>query len=126
YVFRVAISNSRIVGLTDRTVTFTYRKVGSARPRTAHLDVMEFLRRFLQHVLPEGFQKVRHFGFLHASCSVPLATIRRMMGQEPWRADVAHRPPPPPRPAARCPPCGAPMHVVMRLWTSRCDFVDTS
>ena len=76
YVFKVAISNHRLVSLTDRTVTFTYRKVGSARLRTAHLDVMEFLRRFLQHVLPEGFMKVRHFGFLHASCAVPLATIR--------------------------------------------------
>jgi hypothetical protein len=79
YVFKVAISNRRIVGLTDRTVTFTYRKVGSTRLRTAQLDVMEFLRRFLQHVLPEGFMKVRHFGFLHASCAVPLATIRRLM-----------------------------------------------
>ena len=51
-VFKVAISNHRLVSLTDRTVTFTYRKVGSARLRTTHLDVMEFLRRFLQHVLP--------------------------------------------------------------------------
>ena len=50
YVFKVAISNQRLVSLTERTVTFTYRKVGRARPRTAHLDVMEFLRRFLQHV----------------------------------------------------------------------------
>src|SRR5262250_2105933 len=82
YVFKVAISNHRLVSLTDRTVTFTYRKVGSARPRTAHLDVMEFLRRFLQHVLPDGFMKVRHFGFLHASCTVPLlATVRLLMGQ---------------------------------------------
>jgi hypothetical protein len=56
YVFRVAISNHRLVSLQDRTVTFTYRKVGSTRLRTAHLDVMEFLRRFLQHVLPEGQQ----------------------------------------------------------------------
>jgi hypothetical protein len=62
YVFKVAISNSRIVLLADRTVTFTYRKVGSARLRTVQLDGMEFLRRFLQHVLPDGFQKVRHFG----------------------------------------------------------------
>src|SRR5439155_16519264 len=62
YVFKVAISNSRIVSLTDRTVTFTYRKPGSARPRTTSLDAIEFIRRFLQHVLPDGFSKVRHFG----------------------------------------------------------------
>ncbi|MBI3262740.1 MAG: transposase [Acidobacteria bacterium] len=126
YVFRVAISNQRIVSLKDRTVTFTYRKVGSARPRTAHLDVMEFLRRFLQHVLPDGFMKVRHFGFLHASCAVPLATIRLMMMQgHPSDGQPPPRTPPPPR-AARCPTCGAPMRLVMRLWTSPKDFVDTS
>jgi hypothetical protein len=126
YVFKVAISNRRIVGLQDRTVTFTYRKVGSARLRTMHLDVLEFIRRFLQHVLPEGFMKVRHFGFLHASCAVPLATIRRLIGQDhPREGPPPPRTPPLPR-AARCPTCGVPMHVVMRVWTSHGDFVDTS
>src|SRR5262245_21049205 len=81
YVFKVAISNQRIVSLKDHTVTCTSRKVGSARLRTTHLDVIEFLRRFLQHVLPDGFQKVRHFGFLHASCAIPLATSRLMIVQ---------------------------------------------
>jgi Putative transposase/Transposase zinc-binding domain len=126
YVFRVALSNSRIVGLKDRTVTFTYRKVGSARPRTAHLDVIEFLRRFLQHVLPDGFMKVRHFGFLHASCAIPLATIRLMIMQaHPSEGQPPQRTPSPPH-AARCPTCGAPMRVIMRLWTSPRAFVDTS
>jgi hypothetical protein len=125
YVFKVAISNSRIVGLKDRTVTFTYRKVGSVRPRTTHLDVMEFLRRFLQHVLPNGFMKVRHFGFFHASCAIPLATIRLMMVQgHPSDDKPTQRKPPQPL-AARCPTCGTPMHVVMRLWTSSRAFVDT-
>lgn len=125
YVFKVAISNNRIVGLTDRTVTFIYRKVGSARPRTARLDVMEFLRRFLQHVLPEGFMKVRHFGFLHASCAVPLATIRLLIA--PGHPSEG-QPPPTPQSllAARCPICGASRHVVMRLWASPKNFVDTS
>jgi hypothetical protein len=126
YVFKVAISNHRLVSLTDRTVTFTYRKVDSACLRTARLDVMEFLRRFLQHVLPEGFVKVRHFGLLQASCAVPLATIRLMMEQGHPRDDQ-----PPPRPSsparvACCPTCGTPMRVVMRLWTSPRDCVDTS
>jgi hypothetical protein len=44
YVFKVAISNSRIVSLTDRTVPFTYRQPGSARPRTTRLDALEFIR----------------------------------------------------------------------------------
>jgi hypothetical protein len=125
YVFRVAISNRRLVSLTDRTVPFTYRKVGSARLRTAQLDVMAFLRRFLQHVLPDGFVPVRHCGFLHASCGIPLATIRLMMGQgHPSDEPPPPRTPPPPR-AARCPTCGTPMRIVMRLWPSSSDFVAT-
>lgn len=125
-VFKVAISNRRIVSLTDRTVTFTYRKVGSARLRTAQLDVMEFLRRFLQHVLPHGFMKVRHFGFLHASCAVPLATIRQLMGQaHPSKTPLPPRPPPLPR-VARCPTCDAPMDLILRVWPASRDFVDTS
>jgi hypothetical protein len=125
YVFKVAISNHRLVSLTDRTVTFTYRKVGSARLRTAHLDVMEFLRRFLQHVLPDGFMKVRHFGFLHASCAIPLATIRLMIVQRHPRNGQPTQPKPPPPLAAHCPTCGAPMRVVMRVWPSPRAFVDT-
>jgi hypothetical protein len=125
YVFRVAISNRRIVGLTNRTVTFTYRKPGSARPRTTHLDAFEFIRRFLQHVLPDGFMKVRHFGFLHASCAIPTDTLRRMIVQaHPIACQPKQSTPAAPR-AACCPTCGAPMRVVMRLWTTNRAFVDT-
>lgn len=125
YVFKVAISNQRLVSLTDRTVTFTYRTVGRARLRTTRLDVMEFIRRFLQHVLPHGFMKVRHFGFLHASCAIPLATIRLMIVQgHPREGKPTPRQSPTPL-AARCPTCGTPMRVVMRLWTSPRAFVDT-
>jgi len=125
-VCKVAISNRRIVSLADRTVTCTYRKVGSARPRTARLDVVEFRRRFLQHVLPHGCMKVRHCGFLQASCAVPLTTIRLLIVQgHPGEGPPPPRPPSPPRPA-RCPTCGAPMRVLMRLWTSHHGFVDTS
>jgi hypothetical protein len=124
-VFKVAISHHRLVSLTDRTVTFTSRKVGSARLRTAHLDVMEFLRRFLQHVFPDGFMQVRHCGFLHASCAILPATLRLMIGQaHPIKDQPTQRSPLQPL-AARCPTCGAPMRVVMRLWTSPRAFVDT-
>ena len=125
-VFKVAISNRRIVGLTDRTVTFTSRKVGSARPRTTHLDGMEFLRRFLPHVLPDGFMKVRHFGFLHASGALPLATIRLMIVQGQSSEGKPTRIVSPPPRGALCPACGAPMRVVMRVWTASQTLVDTS
>ena len=54
YVFKVAISNSRIVCVQDRTVLIRYRKPHSERSRILPLDVIEFIRRFLQHVLPTG------------------------------------------------------------------------
>ena len=75
YVFKVAISNSRIIKVEDRKVYFKYKKPRSNRWRTMVLDVMEFMRRFLQHVLPSGFMKVRYYGFLHPSCSVPIEKI---------------------------------------------------
>jgi Putative transposase/Transposase zinc-binding domain len=125
YVFKVAIVNSRIVGLKDRTVTFTYRKPGSARPRTTTLDAIEFIRRFLQHVLPDGFMKVRHFGFLHASCAIPPDTIRLMILQaHPINCQPTLLTPPAPV-VAFCPTCGGQMRVVMRLWTSNRAFLDT-
>jgi hypothetical protein len=65
YGFKATISNRRIVSLKDRTVTFSYRQPGRSRPRITQLDAIEFIRRFLQHVLPDGFMKVRHFGFMN-------------------------------------------------------------
>jgi hypothetical protein len=81
YVFKVAISNSRIVKVENRKVFFKYRKNKSNRWRTMALDVMEFLRRFLQHVLPTGFMKVRYYGFLHSGSSVPLEKIAALIEQ---------------------------------------------
>ena len=60
----MAISNRRLVSCDDGQVAFQYRKPGSKRWRTMILDALEFIRRFLQHVLPSGFMKVRHYGFL--------------------------------------------------------------
>lgn len=79
YVFRVAISNSRIVHFGNGSVTFKYRKSGSNRWRTTSVDAMEFIRRFLQHVLPSGLMKIRHYGFLSATAKTPLQKIRQMI-----------------------------------------------
>ena len=57
------------------------RKPGNARPRATHLDAMAFIRRCLHHVLPDGFMKVCHFGFLHASCPMHAATLRLLILQ---------------------------------------------
>jgi hypothetical protein len=125
YVFKVAISNSRLISLKERTVTFTYRKPDSARPRTMSLDVLEFMRRFLQHVLPSGFMKVRHFGFLNASCPIKTDTIRPMITQQP--GPLLERPHTTANPsmALACPNCGAQLLVVIRVWPWQTAFYDT-
>jgi hypothetical protein len=80
YVFRVAISNSRIIRVENRNVFIKYKKTNSRRLRTMSLDVMEFIRRFLQHVLPTGFMKVRYYGFMSPASSVPLKKIAWLIG----------------------------------------------
>jgi Putative transposase/Transposase zinc-binding domain len=79
YVYRVAISDRRIASCADDRVTFWYRRSGSQRPRKMTLDAFEFIRRFLQHVLPRGFQKVRHYGFLSPSSKYSIEDIRRLV-----------------------------------------------
>ena len=76
YVFRVAIGDHRIVACDDGRVTFTYRKVGSNRRRTMTQEATDFLRRFLEHVLPSGFQKVRYYGFLGPAAAVAPESVR--------------------------------------------------
>jgi hypothetical protein len=65
YVFRVAITNSRIVGLDDNGVTIRHKHRKSMQWRTTRLRGHEFMRRFLQHVLPKGLHKVRYYGLWH-------------------------------------------------------------
>lgn len=79
YVFKVAISNSRIIKIQDHKVFFKYKKPQSNRWRTMALDVMEFMRRFLQHVLPPGFMKVRYYGFLAPGSSFTLEKIEALI-----------------------------------------------
>jgi hypothetical protein len=81
YVFRIAISNHRIVAVGKDTVTFKYfdnRDEGKEKLMT--LPAMEFIRRFLSHVLPQGFVRVRHFGLHHSSCRTKLQHARRLLG----------------------------------------------
>ena len=67
YVFRTAISNARILAMDDTHVTFRWKDHDSDAWRTERLAGVEFLRRFLQHVLPRGFHRCRYYGLWHAS-----------------------------------------------------------
>ena len=84
YTHRVAISNRRLVAADDKTVTFKvkdYRIEGPGRYKTMTLDAHEFIRRFLIHVLPDGFHRIRHYGlFANANRAGNIALARRLLG----------------------------------------------
>ena len=103
YTHRVAISNGRLIGLQDGRVTFRWRDSAHGnQQKLMTLDAVEFMRRFLLHVLPKGFVKIRHFGFLaHPERCAALPLARELLG--------APEPPPevPQKTVERkCPCCG--------------------
>jgi hypothetical protein len=122
YTHRVAIANSRLFALDERGVTFRYkdyRRDGQARYRTMTLSAEEFIRRFLLHVLPKGFHRIRHYGLLaSAGCKANIARARELIAvpappdppaeddntDQPAGAAADHRPP--------CPYCGGRMIIV--------------
>jgi Putative transposase/Transposase zinc-binding domain len=122
YTHRVAIANSRLMALDERGVTFRYkdyRRNGQARYRTMTLGADEFIRRFLLHVLPKGFHRIRHYGLLaSASGKAHIARAKELIAAPmskveppPATQDTAnpdtttdHRPP--------CPCCGGRMIII--------------
>ena len=82
YTHRVAISNNRLLGLKDGSVTFSWKDYRDGdKNKEMTLDAREFIRRFLMHVLPDGFQKIRYFGFManrHRAANLDLC--RRLIG----------------------------------------------
>jgi len=120
YTHRVAISNRRLIAADDHGVTFRYkdyRAKGRTRHKTMTLAPTEFLRRFLLHVLPRGFHRIRHVGlFANARRKANLARLRDLLQATPAApvitsdpADTSSRPVPP---TFLCPCCGAPMIVL--------------
>jgi Putative transposase/Transposase zinc-binding domain len=128
YVFRVALTNARIVSLDDQTVTIQYKDRKSGQRRTCRLSGDEFMRRFLQHVLPRGFHKVRYFGLWHPAQRHNAARVRQMLQLQALpkadlaRADLADRPlvpsgvePVPPIEPRICPHCQGRLIFIRRL-----------
>ena len=106
YVFKVAISERRILGFDAHHVRFRYQKPHSTRVRTMTLPIMEFMRRFLQHVLPRGFMKVRYYGFLSPSASMPLEGVKARIEMASGFALAAPEAASEPPAALRCRHCG--------------------
>ena len=120
YTHRVAISNRRLLALDERGVTFRwkdYRAEGRTRHKTMSLSSAEFMRRFLLHVLPGGFHRIRHYGLLaNARRKSNLATARTLLHQ-PTPAVAMHSSGAPTgtghaQPTFRCRHCGAPMLIL--------------
>jgi hypothetical protein len=118
YTHRVAISNSRLIALSDGNVTFRWRDSAHGnKKRVMTLAVDEFLRRFLLHLLPPGFARIRNFGFLaNRNRATLLPLCRRLLGGS---LQNTAKPAPPstdkPQSLWNCPACGGTMHVVERL-----------
>jgi hypothetical protein len=123
YTHRVAISNSRLVKTDGKTVTFrvkNYRVDGVARYTTMTLDIAEFIRRFLLHVLPKGQHRIRHYGlFANGTRVDDIALARKLLGvtaaapmhhEQATDAEPATAEPEPH--TSTCPCCGSKMRII--------------
>ena len=120
YIFRVALSNKRIVSVQDGKVTFTYREGETGRRRLRIVTAEEFIRLFLQHVLPKGFVKVRYYGLLAPGNRHLLRQAQALLGvpcqsalscaaakQDEERETQTH--------LVLCPRCGQPLQLVQSI-----------
>lgn len=124
YTHRVAISNHRLVSVSDNAVSFRWKDyTHGSRQRTLTISPEEFLRRFLQHVLPKGFPRIRYFGWLaNRRRREFLPLCRHLLDQQVPAADAANELE---RSAVRpCPHCGGPMYVVEQLTTAQIYFAE--
>jgi len=120
HIFRAAISNHRIVKITNQQVTFRCTATDTGKARRCNITAEEFIRRFLQHVLPKGFVKVGYYGFFSPGLRPRLATLREILNpsilDEPW-PEVTQQPGIVPTPQQEdgphtfvcCPSCAQPI-----------------
>jgi hypothetical protein len=120
YIFRVAISNNRILTLHEGHVTFQYKESATDQVKTCTLPAEEFIRRFLQHVLPPRFIKVRYYGLLSPTNRHLLNRARDLLGTGTVKAETTGHPqdrrePTDARAMPRCPTCGSTLILVQTL-----------
>jgi hypothetical protein len=134
YIYRVAISNRRLVEIVHKgsmetsQVTFQYRTSDTGQLKHCSLSVEHFIQRFLQHVLPKGFVKVRYFGFFAHNRRTALALARKLLTKDsafPSSTPTTVSQPIPsvsfPDPQKMlCPACGQPMHLLRSLAPLAC------
>lgn len=112
YVARTAIADSRIVQITDDQVTFRWKdRTNGGCQKLLTLDGVEFVRRYLRHVLPPKMHSVRHYGFCHPAAKKNRERVQFLTGMTLFVGDKPETPPPA-KPAWPCPCCGTPMPFV--------------
>jgi len=124
YIYRVAISDASLRATDHQRVVFAYRRSGDNAPRTCSLTPAEFLRRFLQHVLPSRFVKVRYYGLHHPRRRADLALLRSALCLRMGKSLA------PPAPAlepsmCRCSRCQAPMERRERIYPRPFPFFES-
>jgi hypothetical protein len=118
YIFRVALSNNRIVGVQHDRVTFRYRDGTTKQMRSCTLSAFAFTGRFVQHILPKGVVSVRYYGLFRLGNRRVLAQMRATLVPS-GSTGIASAVSPPAVPAApamlRCLRCGQPMQLVQSI-----------
>jgi len=137
YVHRVAISDNRIVACDEQSVTYRYTPSGTHKSKERTVEGQEFIRGFLQHVLPRGLQKIRYYGWMAPSARFKVDAVKWLvwlfLGWTYWLASGYAPQEPERKPAkARCPECGDAMRVVEVTYEPRVvlpnhslDFLDS-
>jgi hypothetical protein len=117
YTHRVAISNHRLVSMADGNVTFLWKDYAHGnKTRKMTVTTDEFLRRLLLHVLPRGFVRIRHFGFLSARRRrESIAISRQVLAEAPRPRSPTLPTTPPPVTTWLCPCCGGAMIIMEKL-----------
>lgn len=115
YIFRVAISNHRFLSLQDGRVTFSYKESATDLTRRCTLSATEFIRRFLQHVLPPRFVKVRYYGLLSPANRHLLLKARQLLATTTSKSTNQILKPIAPRALLTCPYCGNPLTLLSPL-----------
>jgi len=115
YVCRTAIGDSRIVSMTDTHVSFHWKdRANGNAPRVETIEGMEFVKRYLRHVLPRGMRAVRYFGFCHPAAKAKRERIAFHTGRPLLIGPALVAPEKPPH-VVSCPCCGEPMKKLLRL-----------
>ncbi|MBI4327873.1 MAG: transposase [Chloroflexi bacterium] len=132
YVFKTATSNRQVPRLANGRLLWNYRESKTGQAKSMALEPLEWMSRFLQHLLPSGYARVRTFGWLHPAAKVRGNRVRALLGLKPWLTPAEQQtwqpPTPPPastqaaipaptpavpsRCAPNCPVCRRPMRLL--------------